>query len=56
MLLHQMLAEYLDGKYDKYESADRYDEVINHYSGDNEGSLGTFFHIVNNAKNNQLTS
>lgn len=46
----------LSSKYDKYECDNQYDEVINHYSGDNEVSLGTFFHIVNNAKNNQLTS
>lgn len=46
----------LSSKYDKYECDNQYDEVINHYSGDNEVSLGTFFHIVNNAKNNQLIS
>lgn len=46
----------LSSKYDKYECDNQYDEVINHYSGDNEVSLGTFFHIVKNAKNNQLTS
>lgn len=47
----------LSNKYDKYECDNQYDEVINHYSGDNEVSLGTFFHIVNNAKNiNQYES
>ena len=40
----------LSNKYDKYECDNQYDEVVNHYSGDNEVSLGTFFHIVNNAK------
>lgn len=46
----------LSNKYDKYECDNQYDEVINHYSGDNEVSLGTFFHIVNNAKNKHLIS
>lgn len=44
-------------KYDKYECDNQYDEVLSHYSDDNEVSLGTFFHIVNNAKNvNQYES
>ena len=46
----------MSNKYDKYECDNQYDEVINHYSGDNEVSLGTFFHIVNNAKNKHLIS
>lgn len=47
----------MSGKYDKYECDNQYDEVLNHYSGDSEVSLGTFFHIVNNAKNvNQYES
>lgn len=46
----------LSNKYDKYECDNQYDEVINHYSGDNEVSLGTFFHIVNNAKSKSLIS
>lgn len=46
----------MSNKYDKYECDNQYDEVINHYSGDNEVSLGTFFHIVNNAKSKNLIS
>lgn len=37
-------------KYNRYECDNQYDEVVNHYSEGSEVSLGTFFHIVNNAK------
>ena len=40
----------MSDKYDKYECDNQYDEVLNHYSEGSEVSLGTFFHIVNNAK------
>ena len=41
----------MSDKYNKYECDNQYDEVLNHYSEGSEVSLGTFFHIVNNAKN-----
>ena len=37
-------------KYNKCECDNQYDEVINRYSEGSDVSLGTFFHIVNNAK------
>jgi hypothetical protein len=42
----------LSDKYDEDECNTQYDNIISHYDGDSDITLGTLFHIVNEAVNN----
>ena len=42
----------LSDKYDEDECDTQYDNIISHYDGDSDITLGTLFHIINEAVNN----
>ena len=42
----------LSDKYDEDECNTQYDNIISHYDGDSDITLGTLFHIINEAVNN----
>ena len=42
----------LSDKYNEYECNTQYDNIISHYDGNSDITLGTLFHIINEAVNN----
>ena len=43
----------LSDKYDEDECNTQYDNIISHYDGDSDITLGTLFHIINEATDNK---
>lgn len=43
----------LSDKYNEYECNTQYDNIISHYDGDSDITLGTLFHIINEATDNK---